>query len=425
MAFRAERVSALASVRTSVVASLRLRIRRFGRRLRNRPGQSLVEFALILPILLLLTLTAIDFGRLYLGWINLQNAARSAANFAANNPEAWLNPSDPASAATITAYRNQVINDTAATNCILTPAIPADPTFADGNGDSSSTSIGDRATAAFTCQFTLITPIISNIVGKNVNVSASSVFPVKNGQFAVSGGVGPTASFTGSPTTTTIGTNVMFDSTASTGSPTTWAWTFGDGGTSSSQNPSHPYSAAGAYTVALTVTNANGSNNQTRTGYITISAPAPVANFTANTTTPAVNAAVSFTDTSTGSPTAWAWTFGNGGTSTIGPSVAHAYGSAGTYSVSLTVTGPGGTNSITKTNYIIVSAATCTVPNFVGLGTRINSAPGLWGPGAGTAGFTTTIVQAAGHSAGNYKITFQSIVGGQNVACNSTITVNG
>ena len=72
-----------------------------------------------------------------------------------------------------------------------------------------------------------------------------------------------------------------------------------------------------------------------------------------------------------------------------------------------------------------LSAATCTVPNFVGLQTRINSAQGLWGPGAGSAGFTTTILQQAGHSSGNYKITFQSIVGGQNVACNSTITVNG
>lgn len=97
-------------------------------------GQSLVEFALILPIMLLLTLTAVDFGRVYLGWINLQNMARSASNFAANNPEAWLDPSDPDNAATITKYRNQVLNDAAATNCVLNPGVPADPTFLDGNG---------------------------------------------------------------------------------------------------------------------------------------------------------------------------------------------------------------------------------------------------------------------------------------------------
>ncbi|MEO8274097.1 MAG: PKD domain-containing protein [Chloroflexota bacterium] len=428
MAFRGEQVSALVLAAVArpawrrVVARVATAPRRYRSRFADRPGQSLVEFALILPILLLLTLTALDFGRVYLGWINLQNMARSAANFAANNPEAWLTNDT----ATITEYRNQVINDAAATNCVLTPGVPADPTFADGNGDAVTTAIGDRVTAAFTCQFTLITPIISNIVGKNVNVSASAVFPVKYGQFAVAGGTGPTASFTGSPTTTTIGTNVAFDSTSSTGSPTIWAWTFGDGGTSSSQNPTHPYSSAGTYTVALTVTNANGSNTQTRTGYITISAPTPVADFTASTTTPAVGASVTFTDTSTGSPTSWLWTFGAGqGTSSSGPTASHAYNTAGTYTVSLTVTGPGGTNSITKTNYIVVAAGTCTVPNFVGLKTKINSAQGLWGPGAGTAGFTTTVQEAAVHPNGNYTITFQSIVGGQNVACNSTITVNG
>jgi PKD repeat protein len=403
------------------------RLRGFGRRVRNRPGQSLVEFALIFPILLLLTLTAIDFGRVYLGWINLQSMARAAANFAANNPEAWLDP--VANATTITQYQNQVLNDAAKTNCVLTPGVPADPTFRDGDGNGTQTGVGDRATAAFSCTFTLITPVISNIVGKNVTVSASAEFPVKYGQFAVGGGVGPTASFTASPTATTIGTNVVFDSTASTGSPTTWSWIFGDNGTtvgSTAQNPTHAYSAAGTYTVALTVTNANGSSTQTRTDYITISAPAPVANFTASTTTPAVGGSVLFTDTSTGSPTTWLWSFGAGeGTSTSGPTVSHAYNTAGTYTVSLTVTGPGGTNSITKTNYIVVASPTCTVPNFVGMGTRINSAQGLWGPGAGTAGFTTTIQQAAGHSSGNYRITFQSIVGGQNVACNSTITVNG
>jgi PKD repeat protein len=123
--------------------------------------------------------------------------------------------------------------------------------------------------------------------------------------------------------------------------------------------------------------------------------------------------------------TGWAWTFGDGGTSTNGPLVSHAYNTAGTYTVTLTVTTGSGPATVTKLNYIVVSVAQCTVPNFVGLQTRINSAPALWGTGPGGAGFTTTIQEAAGHSNGNYKITFQSIVGGSQVACNSTITVNG
>ncbi len=56
---------------------------------RRRRGQSLVEFAIVLPILLFLTLVALDFGRVYLGWINLQSMSRIAANLAANNPTAW------------------------------------------------------------------------------------------------------------------------------------------------------------------------------------------------------------------------------------------------------------------------------------------------------------------------------------------------
>ena len=44
---------------------------------RRTRGQSLVEFALVMPILLFLTLIALDFGRVYLGYINLQNMSRS------------------------------------------------------------------------------------------------------------------------------------------------------------------------------------------------------------------------------------------------------------------------------------------------------------------------------------------------------------
>jgi PKD repeat protein len=415
MAFRGESIIATASSR---LAKARAAVRsRAGRRFAIPRGQSLVEFALILPAMLFLSLIALDFGRVYLGWINLQNMARAASNFAANNSEAWLTPNNTT---VITEYRNQVLNDAARTNCVLTPAVPADPTFTDGNGDGTTTEIGDRATASFTCTFTLITPIISNIVGKNISVSASAVFPVKAGQFATSGGTGPTANFTASPTTTTTGTNIAFTD-SSTGSPTTWSWTFGDGATSTSQNPTHAYSAAGTYTVALTATNASGANTLTKTNYITISAPVPVANFTGTPTSITVGSSVSFSDTSTGGPTSWAWTFGDGGTSNTGPNVAHAYNTAGTYSVSLTVTGPGGTNSITKTNYITVSVATCTVPDFVGNHTKINSAAGIWSG----AGFTSTITQQAGHSPGNYTITFQSIVGGNHVACSSPITVNG
>ena len=55
--------------------------------------------------------------------------------------------------------------------------------------------------------------------------------------------------------------------------PTSWSWTFGDGGTANAQNPSHTYTAAGTYTVSLTVSNLDGSDTLTRTGYITVTEP--------------------------------------------------------------------------------------------------------------------------------------------------------
>ncbi len=82
----------------------------------------------------------------------------------------------------------------------------------------------------------------------------------------------PVAAFAGSPTSGNYPLVVAF-SDQSTNTPTSWSWTFGDGGTSTLQNPDHTYAAVGVYTVALTVTNAYGSDSVTRTDYITVTEP--------------------------------------------------------------------------------------------------------------------------------------------------------
>jgi PKD repeat protein len=82
----------------------------------------------------------------------------------------------------------------------------------------------------------------------------------------------PTASFTASPSAGTAPLAVQFTD-SSTGSPTSWAWDFGDGATSTAQSPTHTYTGAGTYTAKLVASNAAGSSAPA-TSTITVTAPA-------------------------------------------------------------------------------------------------------------------------------------------------------
>ncbi|MGH8589734.1 MAG: PKD domain-containing protein, partial [Gammaproteobacteria bacterium] len=162
----------------------------------------------------------------------------------------------------------------------------------------------------------------------------------------------PTAGFNANPTSGTAPLTVTFTDT-STGNITTWSWNFGDGTTSTAKNAAKTYTNPGSYTVGLTVTGPGGSNTATRT--ISVATAAPVANFTATPISGTAPLAVSFTNGSTGTVSGYSWSFGDGGTSTA-PNPAYTYTKAGTYSVSLTATGPGGTNTKTQNGYITVSS---------------------------------------------------------------------
>lgn len=154
----------------------------------------------------------------------------------------------------------------------------------------------------------------------------------------------PTAGFTFAPSSPTVGQTVTFTDN-STGGPTAWSWTFGDGGTSTAQNPSHTYSAAGAFTVALKATNAAGSSSVSQT--VTVTNP-PQASFTYAPSAPVSAGSVAFTDTSTGPPTAWSWSFGDGSTSAL-ENPNHIYASFGTFTVSLTAENANGSSSSSRT----------------------------------------------------------------------------
>jgi hypothetical protein len=134
-------------------------------------GQSLAEFALTVPMALLMVLFGLDFGRVFLGWVALHQAAREAANYAAINPTAWTLPYNLAIQAE---YERLIETEASNINCVLETPI-AEPTFAEGTG------IGAPATVELNCQFNLITPFIGMLTGDPIPVSASSAFPIRSG----------------------------------------------------------------------------------------------------------------------------------------------------------------------------------------------------------------------------------------------------
>lgn len=145
----------------------------------------------------------------------------------------------------------------------------------------------------------------------------------------------------------------------STGNYTACSWDYGDGstGTSCDNYHDHIYVNAGSFTVRLTVTGPGGSNTRTRTGYINVSPPPPVAGFDAWPQSGVAPLTVAMHNISTGSITGCYWEYGDGNTGTSCEGYHnHTYTSAGNYTVRLTVTGPGGSDSETRNNYINVSA---------------------------------------------------------------------
>jgi PKD repeat protein len=108
------------------------------------------------------------------------------------------------------------------------------------------------------------------------------------------------------------------------------------------------------YAVGYFQLDPNGTMTFTRAS---ATVAAPIAGFSGTPTNGVGPLQVVFTDASTGSVTNWLWTFGDGfsATNTSNASVTHTYTNAATYSVSLTVTGPGGANTLTQNGYIVVS----------------------------------------------------------------------
>jgi uncharacterized repeat protein (TIGR03803 family) len=120
---------------------------------------------------------------------------------------------------------------------------------------------------------------------------------------------------------------------------TNWNWSFGDGSATNSQNPSHTYTTAGAFSPSLLATNNNGVLISETAPSITVSGPAVA--FTASPTNGPVPLTVSFTaagvDSSGHVITHWNWTFGDG-SATNSQNPSHTYTTAGAFAPALIAT---------------------------------------------------------------------------------------
>jgi PKD repeat protein len=380
------------------------------RRERTR-GQSLVEFALTLPVILIIVMLGLDLGRVFLGWVNLNNTARIAANYAATNS----GPLNAGNAGALAAYRQLVQNDADTINCELPTPVPG-PTYPGG------TQLGADAIAEITCKFSVLTPIVSNIIGSPVDVSAASTFPIRTGIVGGTPGGGPpapVASFNASPMSGDAPLVVAFTDFSTNN--TTWAWDFDGNGSVDSTIKSPPpwtYTVPGTYAAKLTVSNGITSSSDTKSINVT-TPPGPIADFVLTPPSGLAPLSVSFTEQSTGSPITWAWAFGDGTTATIQNPPAKTY-AAGTYTVSLTVTDAGGLTSTTsKTLTVTATNPSCIVPDFKNLITS-DAIQTQWQ----AAGFDTTVIFNPLRPP-EYKIKGQSIAKGQSRPCSGTvITVN-
>lgn len=165
----------------------------------------------------------------------------------------------------------------------------------------------------------------------------------------------PVVNFTASPTLGTVPLTVHFTD-LTTNNPQAWVWDFGDGSLSGvlDQNPTHTYNEPGTYTVDLRVPYDGKYLNETKPYYIVV-VTHPVAEFTASPTSGNTPLLVQFTDQSDGNPTSWVWRFGDGSMSTQ-KNPYHLYTQVGNFTVSLSVSNRGGSDSVTKEDLIKVRA---------------------------------------------------------------------
>jgi gliding motility-associated-like protein len=209
-----------------------------------------------------------------------------------------------------------------------------------------------------------------------------------------------------------------------------WDWNFGDGNSSTQQNPSHIYGDIGFYTVTLLVTTDQGCTHQTSSQVEIYTSPTP--NFVA--LEDCFYDPIAFTDATSGIITNWEWDFGDGGSST-NQNPTHTFSNPGVYDVTLTVSTQLGCEG---TATYQVEAFPKPVANFsftevclneetvvtdistvVSTGSAANIVGQIWNMGDGNNYLNEPTVNHIYDNEGNYNVT---LITSTNHGCLDTIT---
>lgn len=235
-------------------------------------GQSLVELALILPVFLLLMLTAIDLGRLMYSQITVTNAAKEGALVASQGGTFQVNQpcadSNQVMCGVLTEADGGLVEVDKA-RVTLAPATCVKDAMYPATGAPPNVSVSVQA------PFKVLTPIVSSLVGSNLLLGATAeaqclVVP----RVTYPSQPAPTARFTVTPNPATSGQTVTFDGSASS-SPgttiTTWRWSFGV----TELDPLYSRSFTTTTAVTLTVTDSRGQTAVSSATTITITGTPP------------------------------------------------------------------------------------------------------------------------------------------------------
>jgi PKD repeat protein len=251
-------------------------------------GQSLVEFALVLPVFLVFLAAALDLGRVFYANISLNNAAREGAFQAAKLPASFgAGQTCDASNGGRIVCRVQLESRNSAISI-------ADGDISATCSNACNAAYGSTVTVKVKGSFQLVTPILSAIFGGTsvpLNSAATAQIEYYPPTTPATPPPAPSADFTTSNTRSCTCPSLTINFTdLSTGDPSAWEWNFGDGSGSTEQNPSHTF-GPGTWNVSLTAINITDSSTRTKNNYVQINVggtptPTPVPGDPTPTPTP-------------------------------------------------------------------------------------------------------------------------------------------